>query len=144
MKAITGTPISTEGRTAACAHLSPVGNIAACVADIWSNESIQNIKLLGGMAPTVSFEQLAYDCRLMNEATARGKEAALLLRDLHADSDSRLDPQAYVLRPDVVLAISKELVKVDGYYPRAKKAAALAFSHIQKPDNRELKLDGKS
>ena len=55
VKAITGTPISMEGRTASCAHLSPVGNVAACVADIWSNESIQNIKLLGGMAPTVSF-----------------------------------------------------------------------------------------
>ena len=144
VKAISGTPISMEGRTAACAHLSPVGNIAACVADMWSNESVQNIKLLSGMAPTVSFEQLAYDCRLMNEASARGPEAALLLRDLHADSDSRLDPQAYILRPDVVLDISKEIVKVDGYYGRAKKAAALAFSHIQKAyDDGGLALDEK-
>jgi methanol--5-hydroxybenzimidazolylcobamide Co-methyltransferase len=144
VKAITGTPISMEGRTAACAHLSPVGNIAACVADIWSNESIQNIKLLGGMAPTVSFEQLVYDCRLMNEASARGKDSALLLRDLHADSDSRLDPQAYVLRPDVVLEISKELVKIDGYYPQAKKAAALALQHIQKAhDGGSLQLNDK-
>ncbi|MCL2004190.1 MAG: methanol--corrinoid methyltransferase [Oscillospiraceae bacterium] len=144
VKAITGTPISMEGRTAACAHLSPIGNIAACAADIWSNESVQNVKLLGGMAPTVSFEQLVYDCRLMNEAAARGQETALLLRDLHADSDSGLDPQAYVLRPDVVLDISKELVKVDGYYPRAKKAAALAFAHIQKAyDDGGLKLDDR-
>jgi methanol--5-hydroxybenzimidazolylcobamide Co-methyltransferase len=130
IKAITGTPISMEGRTAACAHLSPLGNVAACVADIWSNESIQNIKLLGGMAPVVSFEQLAYDCRLMNEASARGNDTALLLRDLHADSDSRFDPQAYVLRPDVVLRISKELVTVDGYYNRTKKAAELALKEI--------------
>jgi len=144
IKAITGTPISMEGGTAACAHLSPVGNIAACVADIWSNESIQNIKLLGGMAPTVSFEQLVYDCRLMNEASARGQQTALLLRDLHADSDSKLDPQAYVLRPDIALDISKELVKIDGYYPRAKKAAALALSHIQKAhDQGSLALDDK-
>lgn len=144
VKAITGTPISMEGRTAACAHLSPIGNVAACAADIWSNESIQNIKLLGGMAPTVSFEQLVYDCRLMNEASARGQETALLLRDLHADSDSRLDPQAYVLRPDVVLDISKELVKIDGYYPRAKKAALLALSHIKTAhDHGNLKLDEK-
>jgi methanol--5-hydroxybenzimidazolylcobamide Co-methyltransferase len=130
IKAITGTPISMEGRTAACAHLSPLGNVAACVADIWSNESIQNIKLLGGMAPVVSFEQLAYDCRLMNEASAKGHDTALLLRDLHADSDSRLDPQAYVLRPDVVLRISKELVTADGYYNRIKKAAELALKEI--------------
>lgn len=144
IKAITGTPIAMEGRTSACAHLSPVGNVAGCLADIWSNESIQNIKLLGGMAPTVSFEQLTYDCRLMNEASARGKETALLMRDLLADSDSRLDPQAYVLRPDVVLDISKELVKVDGYYERTKKAAELALSAIQKGfDKGELKLSDK-
>ena len=132
IKAITGRPISMEGRTAACAHLSPVGNIPMCMADLWSNESVQNIKLLGGMAPSVSFEQLVYDCRLMNGATQKGSQAALLLRDLHADSDSSLDPQAYVLRPDVVLDISRELVGVEGDYPRAKKAAALAFEHLSK------------
>ncbi|MDR0248717.1 MAG: methanol--corrinoid methyltransferase [Oscillospiraceae bacterium] len=144
VKAITGTPISMEGRTAACAHLSPVGNVAFCLADLWSNESVQNIKLLGGMAPTVSFEQLVYDCRLANEASARGKDAALLLRDLHADSDSKLDPQAYVLRPDVALAISKELVKVEGYYPRAKKAAALALEYMEKASRSgELTLSAK-
>jgi len=130
IKAITGIPIATEGRIAACAHLSPLGNVTACLADLWSNESVQNIRLLGGMAPTVSFEQLVYDCRLMNEATARGKDAALLLRDLYAASDSRLDPQAYVLAPDVVLRISKELVKEQGYYRRTKRAAELAIEEI--------------
>jgi len=144
VKAITGTPVSLEGRTAACAHLSPIGNIAMCVADIWSNESIQNIKLLGGMAPTVSFEQLVYDCRLMNQATAKGPDAALLLRDLHADSDSAFDPQAYVLRPDVVLDISKELVKEEGHYARGKKAAELTFDVLQKAhDAGKLQLDDK-
>ena len=142
VKAITGTPISAEGRTAACAHLSPVGNISACLADIWSNESVQNIKLLGGMAPTVSFEQLAYDCRLMNEATKKGHN--IILRDLYADSDSYLDPQAYILRPDVVLDISKELVKAEGYYNRAKKAASLAIEYMQKGyDTKRLNLNEK-
>jgi len=135
VKAIAGTPISMEGRTAACAHLSPVGNIAGCVADIWSNESIQNIKLLGGMAPTVSFEQLVYDCRLFNEASAQGH--AILMRDLHADSDSRFDPQAYVLRPDVVLDIAQEIVKEEGHYNRSKKAAALAVEHLSKMELNE-------
>lgn len=144
VKAITGIPIAMEGRTAACAHLSPVGNIAACVADLWSNESIQNIKLLGGMAPTISFEQLAYDCRLMNEATKRGKDTALLLRDLHADSDSKLDPQAYVLRPNIVFDIARELVTVDGYYNRTKKAASLALKSMKQGfDKGELLLSEK-
>ncbi len=34
VKAITGTPVSLEGKSSACAHLSPVGNIAAAVAEI--------------------------------------------------------------------------------------------------------------
>lgn len=144
VKAITGTPISMEGRTAACAHLSPVGNVASCVCDLWSNESIQNIKLLGGMAPVVSFEQLVYDCRLMNTASAFGKAQALFLRDISAYSDSPLDPQAYVLRPDVVLKISKELVKTEGRYPRAKKAASLAVDAMREAHaNGELALPEK-
>ncbi|MEI6102118.1 MAG: methyltransferase MtaB domain-containing protein, partial [Eubacteriales bacterium] len=93
---------------------------------------------------TVSFEQLTYDCRLMNTASARGRDTAILLRDLHADSDSGLDPQAYVLRPDVVLEISKELVKEKGYYARIKKAAALSLEKIEKAYKEgQLTLDDK-
>jgi methanol--5-hydroxybenzimidazolylcobamide Co-methyltransferase len=144
VKAITGIPIAMEGRTSACAHLSPVGNVAACLADLWSNESIQNIKLLGGMAPVVSFEQLVYDCRLMNTATDRGNTTALLMRDILADSDSSLDPQAYVLRPDVVLELSKEIVKETGYYNRTRKAAELTLTKIKQAHEAvELKLDEK-
>lgn len=142
VKAMTGAPIAMEGRTAACAHLSPVGNIAGCAADLWSNESIQNIKLLAGPAPTVSFEQLAFDCRLFNAASARGEEAALFLRDLHADSDSNLDPQAYVLRPDVVTRIVAELVKAEGDYERGQLAARLALEELRRARRTgELLLD---
>jgi hypothetical protein len=63
-KAITGYPMTLEGAGAACAHLSPVGNIAKSVAGLWRNESVQNIRLLGGMTPTISTEQLAYARRL--------------------------------------------------------------------------------
>ena len=144
VKAITGTPISTEGRTSSCAHLSPVGNIAACLSDLWSNESVQNIKLLGGMAPTVSFEQLVYDCRLMNTASLRGRETALLMRDMLADSDSALDPQAYVLRPDVVLDISKQLVGESTHYDRVKKAASLTLAVLKTAHtDGALELDDK-
>jgi len=132
IKAITGCPISMEGKSSACAHLSPVGNIAASVADLWSNESVQNVKLLGGMAPTVSLEQLAYDCRLMNKASEKGMDKALLMRDLLADSDSSLDPQAYVLRPDVVFRISEDIVKEEGSYNRMKKAATEAIEELRK------------
>jgi methanol--5-hydroxybenzimidazolylcobamide Co-methyltransferase len=132
VKAITGTPISMEGKSSSCAHLSPVGNVAACVADLWSNESVQNVKLLGGMAPTISMEQLAYDCRLMNTAAATGDANARLLRDWLADSDSALDPQAYVLRPEVVLEISKEFLKAPTPYLRSKAAALAAIGVLRK------------
>src|SRR6516165_694687 len=97
LKAITGFPMAMEGKSAACAHLSPIGNIAAAACDTWSNESVQNIKLLGGMAPTCYVEQLIYDCRLMNQALAEGPQAALQLRQWMVDSDAALDPQAYIL-----------------------------------------------
>ncbi|MDR3279340.1 MAG: hypothetical protein LBT23_02405 [Synergistaceae bacterium] len=132
VKAISGNPISMEGRVATCAHYSSVGNIASCVADLWSNESVQNVQLLSGIAPVASFETLAYDCRLMNQAKKHSKEAALLLRDLNADSDSYLDPHAWILRPDVVLEISKGIVKETGVYNRVKKAAELSLASMQK------------
>lgn len=142
IKAITGIPIAMEGKSSACAHLSPLGNIAACVADLWSNESVQNIKLLGGMAPTVSLEQLTYDCRLMNKATERGKESALWMRNLLADSDSGFDPQAYVLRPDVVLDIAGEIVKEGDSIEKSRRAALYTISRLRDAlKTGEVKID---
>ncbi|MDR2487206.1 MAG: methanol--corrinoid methyltransferase [Clostridiales Family XIII bacterium] len=145
VKAITGTPIATEGRTAAVAHLSHIGNVAMCLSDLWSNESIQHIRLLADFSEVCSFEQLVYDVRLMNEATKRGRDTALLLRDLHADSDSQLNATAYILRPDIVLGIAKELVKVpDNYFARTKAAAALAAAALRKGyDDKRLQLSDK-
>ena len=144
VKAISGNPISMEGKTAACAHYSSVGNIAICVADLWSNESVQNVQLLSGIAPVAYFETLAYDCRLMNTAKARGMETARLLRDLHADSDSFLDPHAWILRPDVVLDISKGIVAETGHYNRLKKAAELSLLSMQKAEkDKKLRLSDR-
>lgn len=47
------------------AGMEIVGNIAAAVCDLWSNESVQNTRLLSGYAPEVFSEILAYDCCLM-------------------------------------------------------------------------------
>lgn len=66
-EAITGTPIALEGKSCACAHFSPIGNIAASVADLWSNESVQQVKLLSGFAPVVSMEQLNVVFEIANE-----------------------------------------------------------------------------
>ena len=129
LKAITGYPIAMEGAEAACAHPSPVGNIAKAAADLWSNESVQNVKLLGGMAPTVSMEQLAYATRLMNVASANDK--AVELRDWLVESDAALDPQAYILRPDVVLELAAEIVAEPTPYLRTRRAALAALQVLR-------------
>jgi len=127
LKAITGFPMAMEGKTAACAHFSPLGNIAAATCDTWSNESVQNIKLLGGMAPTCYVEQLIYDCRLMNLALADGRDAALLYRKWMVASDAALDPQAYVLTPESSIAIAQAIVAAPDYYQAGKAAALTAI-----------------
>ena len=129
LKAITGHPMAMEGAEAACAHLSPVGNIAKATADLWSNESVQNIKLLGGMAPTVSMEQLAYATRLLNQAAKAGQ--ATTLRDWLAGGDMDKDPQAYVLRPDVVLKLAAEIVAEPTAYLRTRRAALAVLEALR-------------
>ena len=131
LKAITGCPMAMEGKTAACAHFSPLGNIAAAYADTWSNESVQNIRLLAGMAPTCCLEQLIYDCRLMNRALGEGKDAALTLRRWLVDSDAALDPQAWVLTPDNVLAIARAIVAAPNHYRAGVAAARCAVEQLR-------------
>lgn len=131
LKAITGFPMAMEGKTAACAHLSSLGNIAAAACDTWSNESVQNVKLLGGMAPTCYVEQLIYDCRLMNQALADGRDAALLYRKWMVGSDAGLDPQAYILTPDNAIAIARSIVSAPNPYLAGRDAGLTALRLIR-------------
>lgn len=135
IKAITGYPIALEGAEAACAHLSAIGNIAKATADLWSNESVQNVRLLGGMAPVVSAEQLLYSTRLMNAATDQGEAAAKMLRDCYVSSDAALDPQAYILRPDSIIQIARAIVDASTPYLRTRAAGLKAL---------EILRDGKA
>ncbi len=116
LKAITGYPMAMEGKTSACAHLSPMGNLAAAACDTWSNESVQNIKLLGGMAPTCYMEQLIYDCRLMNTARASGRESARMLQRWLVDSDVASDPQAFIISPESSVELARVIVAADSHY----------------------------
>ncbi len=124
LKAITGFPMAMEGKTSACAHLSPMGNLAAACCDTWSNESVQNIKLLGGMAPTCYMEQLIYDCRLMNCARAEGRASTRKLQSWFVDSDIAMDPQAFILSPFASVELAKAIVASDSHYH-----AGIAVAH---------------
>ena len=131
LKAITGLPMSMEGKTAACAHSSPVGNVAAAAADLWSNESVQNVKLLGGWAPSCYLEQLIYDCRLMNAAIDEEPHAALTLQRWLVDSDCSLDPQAFVLMPRSAVAIARVIVESANHYDAGRNAAAFTIGLLR-------------
>jgi methanol--5-hydroxybenzimidazolylcobamide Co-methyltransferase len=124
MKAVAGVPISMEGKSASCAHFSPLGNIAAAMCDLWSNESVQNVRLLSGSAPEAFAELLIYDCRLMNQALERG--AGLTLRDWLSESDRWLSPQAVILSPEATWEIARAIVGAPDDYRRTLAAGQTA------------------
>jgi methanol--5-hydroxybenzimidazolylcobamide Co-methyltransferase len=138
LKAITGIPISMEGKTAACAHLSPLGNIASACADLWSNESVQNIRLLSGMAPTAYLEQLEYDARLMNTALKESQHHSRILQHLMVASDVYTDPQALILSPENIIRISNGLIMGESYVANSRNGALVALDIIE-----ETVKDGK-
>lgn len=137
MKAITGYPMSFEGKSSAGAHSSLVGNIAMAVPDLWSNESIEHVKLFSGMAPNVFLEMLHYDCQLMNSALKLGTASSLQAAII--DSNSLNDPQALVLTPENAFRISKAIVAVKGDYQRSIAGAKEALVIIEEHQV-ELKL----
>jgi methanol---5-hydroxybenzimidazolylcobamide Co-methyltransferase len=131
LKAITGCPMAMEGKTSACAHLSPMGNVAAACCDTWSNESVQNIKLLGGMAPTCYMEQLVYDCRLMNTARSHGRESARQLQSWLVESDVAADPQAFIISPESAVALARVIVGSDSHYHAGAAVARKAVELLR-------------
>jgi methanol--5-hydroxybenzimidazolylcobamide Co-methyltransferase len=118
-----------EGKTSACAHFSPVGNITAACCDLWSNESVNNVQLLSGMAPTAYLEQLIYDTRLMNRALESDNESTL--KSLYVASDAAYDPQALILAPANVLRIARAVVSAQNEVQGAVAAAETALDVIE-------------
>lgn len=129
LKAITGIPISMEGKSAACAHSSPLGNVAMCCCDLWSNESVPYVNLFGGHTPAVCLEQLWYDCKLMNTASKQGH--AKTLRNLLSDSDIYTSAEALILAPESSMRIARAIVSEQDYAKRTLKAAYEAMSILE-------------
>ncbi|MGQ9596924.1 MAG: methyltransferase MtaB domain-containing protein [Thermoproteota archaeon] len=138
IKAITGFPMSMEGKSSACAHSSLMGNVASASCDLWSNEQVENLNLFGGSAPQVFLEILYYDCKLMNEAISFGK--SLELRDMLVLSDKFNDPQAFVLSPDIAIEVASSIVSEhNNYYRRARSACQKAIELME--NARPLRLN---
>jgi len=131
IKAITGYPMSFEGKSSACADSTLMGNISAAACDLWSNESVQQGELFGGTNPQVFTEILGYDCALFNSAINLG--LARQLRDSLVTSDKFRDPQPLVLAPENACAIGASIVESAGsYYRRGLDAALKAVEIIQR------------
>lgn len=129
LKAIAGIPIAMEGKSAVCAHSSPLGNVAMCCCDLWSNESVPYAQLFGGYTPEVSLEQLWYDCKLLNEARKAG--CALTVRNLLRDSDIRSSAQALILSPESSVRIANAIIRDTDYAERTLNAAHEAVAIIE-------------
>lgn len=122
IKAITGVPITTEGKTCACAHADLCGNVIAAVCDLWSNEAVEYHDMFGGSSPAVFTEILGYDAAAMNAAVDLGyqKEYQACL----VNSDRYRGPHGFMLCPDNSWTIGKAIVDHrDSLYASAKAAA---------------------
>jgi methanol--5-hydroxybenzimidazolylcobamide Co-methyltransferase len=76
----------------------------------------------------------------MNTATRKGQTK--LMRDWLVESDCYLDCQAYILRPDVVFEISREVVKTQDPYSRTLNVARITLDILQRAiDKKELLLE---
>ncbi|HTY21858.1 MAG TPA: methyltransferase MtaB domain-containing protein [Desulfomonilaceae bacterium] len=122
IKAVTGVPISCEGKTSACAHADLCGNVIAAVTDVWSNEAVEYHDMFGGSTTAVFTEILGYDVAAMNAAIDLGyqKEYQACL----VNSDKYRGPHGFMLSPDNAWQIGKALVDNNAsLYSRAKAAA---------------------
>ncbi|MEW6137487.1 MAG: methyltransferase MtaB domain-containing protein [Thermodesulfobacteriota bacterium] len=122
IKAITGVPISTEGKTSACAHSDLCGNVIAAVCDLWSNEAVEYHDMFGATTTAVFAEILGYDAAAMNAAIDLGyqKEFQACL----VNSDKYRGPHGFMLSPDNAWLIGKAVVdNNESLYARGKAAA---------------------
>lgn len=67
----------------------------------------------------------------MNQAINNGRSSTLELQKLYINSDVFYDPQAFVLAPENVIEISKEIVKGRNYIDATKKGCLKAIDLME-------------
>ncbi|PQV43348.1 methanol--corrinoid protein co-methyltransferase MtaB [Methanohalophilus euhalobius] len=139
IKAITGHPISQEGKGSTCAHSDLMGNMAMQCCDLWSNESVEYRGDFGGTTVQCWGETLSYDCSMMNTALEAG--VGKTLRDVLMVSDRYRDPQAFILSYDNAYRIGEVITAhPDDLYLRAKEAGMKACELIESGSGGYLEL----
>ena len=126
IKAMTGVPISTEGKTSACAHSDLAGNLIAAVCDLWSNEAVEYHDMFGASTTSVFAEILGYDCAMFNSAIELGYQKQL--QEILVNSDMYRDSHSLILAPDNAWKVGNAITSKRGesFYASARAGATEA------------------
>jgi methanol--5-hydroxybenzimidazolylcobamide Co-methyltransferase len=108
IKAMAGVPISTEGKTSACAHSDLAGNLIGAVCDLWSNEAVEYHDMFGATTTSVFAEILGYDCAMFNTAIELGYQEQL--KEILVNSDMYRDSHSLIVAPNNAWEIGNAIV----------------------------------
>jgi methanol--5-hydroxybenzimidazolylcobamide Co-methyltransferase len=126
IKAMTGVPISTEGKASACAHSDLASNLIMAVCDLWSNEAVEYHDMFGATTTSVFAEILGYDCAILNTALELGYQEQV--KEILVNSDMYRDSHSLILAPDNAWEVGNAIVsnRSKGFYLSAKAGAIKA------------------
>jgi methanol--5-hydroxybenzimidazolylcobamide Co-methyltransferase len=126
IKAMTGVPISTEGKTSACAHSDLAGNLIMAVCDLWSNEAVEYHDMFGATTTSVFAEILGYDCAMLNTALELGYQEQM--KEILVNSDMYRDSHSLILAPDNAWQVGNAIVsnRATSNYASARAGAMKA------------------
>lgn len=134
IKAMAGVPISTEGKTSACAHSDLAGNLIGAVCDLWSNEAVEYHDMFGATTTSVFAEILGYDCAMFNTSIELGYQEQL--KEILVNSDMYRDSHSLLLAPNNAWEIGNAIVsnRDKGNYTSARAGAMKAGEIILADD----------
>jgi methanol--5-hydroxybenzimidazolylcobamide Co-methyltransferase len=126
IKAMTGVPISCEGKASACAHSDLCSNLIAAVTDLWSNEAVEYHDMFGATTTSVFAEILGYDCAMFNTAIELGYQEQM--KEILVNSDMYRDSHSLILAPDNAWLIGNAIVsnRAKSNYASARAGAIKA------------------
>lgn len=126
IKAMTGVPISTEGKTSACAHSDLAGNLIMAVCDLWSNEAVEYHDMFGATTTSVFAEILGYDCAMLNTSLELGYQEQM--KEILVNSDMYRDSHSLILAPENAWQVGNAIVsnRATSNYASARAGAMKA------------------
>jgi methanol--5-hydroxybenzimidazolylcobamide Co-methyltransferase len=138
IKAMSGVPISTEGKTSACAHSDLAGNLIGAVTDLWSNEAVEYHDMFGATTTSVFAEILGYDCAQFNSAIELGYQEQL--KEILVNSDMYRDSHSLILAPNNAWEVGNAIVsnREKGNYASARAGALKAGEIINNDEKMKL------